>query len=89
VLNIAKRACLWRCPETLSFYSALSRNHGNSAVYVSTVANPRARLRLVSTGQNALFANGGDGKTYLDLAFRSGSHRPKRPCAVQQYCATI
>jgi dipeptidyl aminopeptidase/acylaminoacyl peptidase len=51
-------------------YSALSRNQENSGVYVSTVANPRERRRLVATSQNALFANGGDGKSYL--IWRSG-----------------
>lgn len=52
-------------PGNRFLYSALSRKEGNSAVYVSAVANPRERRRLVSTSQNALFANGGDGKTYL------------------------
>jgi Tol biopolymer transport system component len=57
-------------PGNRFLYSALSRKEGNSAVYVSGVANPRERRRLVSTSQNALFANGGDGKTYL--IWRSG-----------------
>jgi serine/threonine protein kinase/Tol biopolymer transport system component len=57
-------------PGNRFLYSALSRKAENSAVYVSTVANPRGRRRLVSTSQNALFANGGDGKTYL--IWRSG-----------------
>jgi serine/threonine protein kinase/Tol biopolymer transport system component len=57
-------------PGNRFLYSALSRKEENSAVYVSTVANPRERRRLVSTGQNALLANGGDGETYL--IWRSG-----------------
>ena len=52
-------------PGNRFLYSALSRKQENNAVYVSMVANPRERRRLVSTSQNALFANGGDGKTYL------------------------
>jgi Tol biopolymer transport system component len=52
-------------PGNQFLYSAISRKEENSAVYVSTVAHPRERRRLVSTSQNALFANGGDGKTYL------------------------
>src|SRR5262249_16295331 len=57
-------------PGNRFLYSALSRNQENSAVYVSTVANSRERRRLVSTSQNALVANGGDGKSYL--IWRSG-----------------
>ncbi len=53
-------------------YSIQSGKPENTGIYAASLAKPAARTRLLATDTNALYAPGGDGKSYL-LWLRGGT----------------
>jgi Tol biopolymer transport system component len=65
-----------RWPQALPggrfFYSALSDMPENTGIYLASLSKPGERVRVLTTDTNALYAAGGDGKSYL-LWLRGGT----------------
>ncbi len=66
---IAGRRCF---PAAAFLYWIQSAKPENTGVYAASFAKPGERMRLLATETNALYAPGGDGKSYL-LWLRGGT----------------
>ena len=68
-LDAARGESGHRWPQALPggrfMYSVQSAKPENAGIYVASFANPGERIRLLATDTNALYAPGGDGKSYL------------------------
>jgi Tol biopolymer transport system component len=75
-LDAARGEGYHRWPQVLPgdrfLYSVQSDKPENTGIYAASFAKPGERTRLLSTDTNALYAPGGDGKSYL-LWLRGGT----------------
>jgi len=75
-LDAARGEGFHRWPQVLPggrfLYSVQSQKPENTGVYAASFAKPGERVRLLTTDTNALYAPGGDGRSYL-LWLRGGT----------------